>query len=121
MNEQEIAERLSQGLPVEFPPASSNETQMQRAARTIRAELLEQLISTNMTVPVPVRISNAVVQGNLSWANVTFECPLEIRAEFTPAAESTEQKVDLSFAYCKRGLRFRGSAFQEFNANGLPY
>jgi hypothetical protein len=103
-------EKLYAGKPLEFPPFPTNraETPEEKAARTIPAHWLELLAEGHKRiVSVPIRISNAIIDGSLELEYVLFESTVSIvGCHFTGT-------VDLSFTTFQLASRFDGSHFLE--------
>jgi uncharacterized protein YjbI with pentapeptide repeats len=113
MDQQELSTRLAQGIPILFDVPPHHETAAQRGARTIPAALIENIAKPGLAVSVPIQIFNAVIEGSLSLAHVTFEHPVRITAEFTG------EKADFSFAHFNKALQLRRCVFQTLDARAV--
>jgi uncharacterized protein YjbI with pentapeptide repeats len=98
---------LQRGWPLEFslPNGDSDSTEA-RAKRTIQAAWLEQLATKDThVIQVPISITNAIIEGNLSLKYVSFEQEISIsNSEFLGSC-------DFSFAIFNRTTSFIASQF----------
>jgi uncharacterized protein YjbI with pentapeptide repeats len=100
-------DQLRAGKPLQFDSSTADGvTAAAKAGSTIQARWLEALAEEpDRIVRVPIRITNAVIEGPLRLAYATFEYDLSIRDSiFT-------DEVDLSYATFKRTASFEGSQF----------
>src|SRR5262245_58240697 len=99
--DEKLRDDLRQGKPHNFSIVP--ETSEGRAARTIPAAFLVELVS----IPVPIRIAHAVIEGDLHMDQ------LEVARPFIITDSYFEGKVDFSFAHFSGTVRLNGSIFSD--------
>ena len=108
-SESAAREFLQSGWEIRFPPLSCPlyNSPADRQTRTVEASEIESLAKhpRGGNAQLPIRISNAIIRGDLSLNYVTFEREVIITdSEFTG-------NVDLSFASFQKAVCFRGCSF----------
>ena len=102
-HEQKFLEQLQAGMALTFQ-RSENESPEMRAERTITALLIDRIVNEpKRTVSLPIKISNAIIDGPLNLQYVTFEAEVSIvNCEFTG-------DIDFSFSTFEHSANFNGS------------
>src|SRR5438132_859300 len=98
---------LSSGSPLEVPEPKSPESHESKAARTVQAAWLNKLVDKEtIACSLPIKISNAIIEGPLRWRNAKFTRDVVFsNCEF-------RGEVDMSFATFEQTVSFRRSAFR---------
>lgn len=101
-----IVDDLKVGRPLNFPAPTASETADDRLRRTVPASAIRQLAADpERLVRVPVHLTNAIIDGDLQCAFVTFE----YHCVFTGC--TFLGRVDLANATFKRRASFDRSTF----------